>query len=107
MKVKKTSNGISFKCPGCKDTHTIPIEGPKAWSWNGSFDKPTIHPSLNVTTGHYTKHWKKGDSCWCGKNYNFSCYRCHSIISEGKIFFCPDSTHILSGRTVDLEDIRD
>jgi hypothetical protein len=30
---------------------------------------------------------------------------CHSVITDGKIFFCSDSTHVLKGTTVDLPDI--
>jgi Family of unknown function (DUF6527) len=104
-RVRRTADGISFHCPGCGDTHTIPTEGEKAWSWNGSLDLPTVTPSIDVKCGHYASSWKPGDECWCGKDYDFTCYRCHSTIMRGEITFAPDSSHKLSGQTVMLPDV--
>lgn len=101
-RVSKTSNGLSFKCPGCGGTHSIPTEGPQAWGWNGSLDKPTITPSIDVKSGHYASSWKPGDACWCDKDYGIKCYRCHSIITDGKIAFCTDSSHALAGQEIEL-----
>jgi hypothetical protein len=96
---------VSFHCPGCGENHTVPVNKPGAWQWNQSVDAPTITPSLDVKSGHYASHWKPGDECWCGKDYGFTCYRCHSIITNGRIFFCTDSTHKLAGQTVDMPEI--
>jgi uncharacterized protein DUF6527 len=108
-RIVKVANRVSFKCPGCCDTHTVPVEETPErgalWSWNGSLDKPTLSPSLAVTSGHHTSYWKPGDECWCDKDYGFSCYRCHSIITDGRIMFCADSSHALAGQTVDLPEI--
>lgn len=105
-KVRLTADGVSFKCPGCGDTHCVPTSGGQAaWLWNGSSDRPSIQPSLSVATGHYASSYRPGDPCWCGKGYAFSCYRCHSIVTDGRIFFCPDSTHSLAGQTVDMPDV--
>lgn len=95
---------VSFRCPGCGDHHTVPIAGPSAWQWNGSLDRPSLTPSLLVRSGHFAPHWKQGDACWCGKGYGFACYQCHSIVTDGRILFCGDSSHALSGQTVDLPD---
>ena len=103
-RIRRTERGISFQCPGCGDIHAIPT-GSNGWNWNGSLDAPTVTPSLDVKAGHYASHWKEGDACWCGKDYDFKCYRCHSIITGGKIFFCADSSHALAGQTVDLPEI--
>lgn len=105
QRVRTTTIGISFRCPGCGDAHHVPTSGPTAWSWNGSRESPTITPSIDVKSGHYAPHWKPGDECWCGKNYGFECYRCHSVVTDGKIMFCADSTHALAGQTVDLPDV--
>jgi hypothetical protein len=113
MKFERTSNGVSFACPGCGDRHYIPVEGDSAkWVWNGSLDMPTLTPSIDVKSGHYGSTWKQGDSCWCTYNAahperpsSFTCYRCHSIITDGKISFCTDSTHALAGQVVDLPEI--
>jgi hypothetical protein len=109
-RVKRTSDGIWFTCPGCGDAHMIPIEGMAppgrhAWTWNGSLDAPTITPSIDVKVGHYVSTHQEGDPCWCGKGYGVECYRCHSTVAEGRITFCSDSTHKLAGQTVDLPEV--
>lgn len=89
--------------------HAIPTKPPggSGWTWNGSLDKPTIDPSISISAGHYAKSWQLGDECWCGKGYGFECYRCHSMITDGRIMFCSDSSHALSGQTVDLPELDD
>lgn len=104
-RVRRTTDGISFHCPGCGDIHAIPTSRVSAWGWNGSLDKPTVTSSIDVKTGHYASHWKPGDACWCGKDYGFTCYRCHSTISDGVIYFAPDSTHAFAGKQMDLPDV--
>lgn len=104
-RVRMTTNGISFKCPGCDDMHVVPTKGDHAWTWNGSVDLPTIQPSLIVRRGHFTPNHKPDDECWCGKDYGYTCYQCHSTIADGVITFCPDSSHALSGQSVPLAEI--
>ena len=101
--MRASGNGVSWRCPGCGDTHHVPTTGPHAWSWNGSLTKPTLGPSVKVSSGHYASAWKPGDACWCGKDYGFSCYVCHVVITDGRAAFCTDSTHALAGKTVELE----
>lgn len=84
--------------------HVVPT-GPNGWQWNGSFEQPTLQPSLSIRSGHYASAWKEGDPCWCGTQYEYTCYICHSIVTAGRIQFCPDSTHALSGQTVDLPEV--
>jgi hypothetical protein len=104
VKVRRDANDVSFRCPGCGDVHRVPVSGENAWSFNGDVDRPTLSPSILVRAGHHAPHWKQGDNCWCGKDYGFSCYVCHSFVRDGKIEFCADSTHALAGKTVDLVD---
>lgn len=105
MKLRQLENNhVSFTCPGCGDAHTVPV-GPNGWGWNGDLNKPTLTPSLLVRSGHYADAWKPGDACWCGKDYGFECYRCHSFVRDGRIEFLGDSTHKLAGQTVDLLDV--
>ncbi len=78
-----TKEALWFHCPGCKSYHRIPVgdgheEG--RWKWNGSLEKPTISPSYN-----YPKV-------------------CHFFIKEGRIEFCGDCAHDLSGQTVEMEE---
>jgi hypothetical protein len=106
VKLKRTNNGkVSFLCPGCGDHHVVPVEGPGAWLFNGSFERPTLQPSLLVRSGHYASSHKEGDPCWCGKDYDFKCYQCHSFVTDGKIQFLTDCSHELRGQTVDLATI--
>jgi len=72
----------AFHCPGCKYGHHVAVP---RWSWNGSFDKPTVTPSLLVNQDHPES-------------------RCHCIITDGRIQFCTDSFHSLAGQTVDMVD---
>jgi len=103
----------SFQCPGCGTSHVLRVSGPLPWNWNGSIESPTLTPSVLFTSGHYAPGWK-GPKCWCTYNAehpeekdSFSCVRCHSFITDGKIRFLPDSTHGLAGQTVDLPDWSD
>ena len=105
-KVRLAGDCITFLCPGCKDHHTVPVPPhPRAWGWNGSVSSPTLTPSVLVRAGHYAPSWKQGDSCWCGKDYTFKCYLCHSFVRDGRIEFLGDCTHELAGKTVELADI--
>ena len=107
MKLLKSSDGAYlFFCPGCEGMHKFDSR----WTFNGDFEKPTFSPSLLVRTGHYQLE-HKSDKCWC--TYNavhkddpapFECAICHSFVTDGKIQFLNDSTHILAGQTVDLKD---
>ncbi len=92
MKIRITNdNKIWFWCPACDAGHVINIDQSKnpKWSWNQDREKPTITPSLDV----------KGPV----NDLRFI-ERCHSIVTDGKIFYCGDSTHELAGKTVDLPD---
>lgn len=57
-----------------------------AWTWNGDTEKPTVKPNVLFTRPTQTN-------------------RCHSWVTDGKVQFLNDSTHNLSGQTVELEDI--
>ena len=89
---KEDSPDYVFFCPGCNSHQGVWTSKPNRlgaiWSFNGDFEKPTIKPSLNL--------YSEGVG-----------YRCHSIITDGKISFCSDSTHALSGQTVELPDVDD
>jgi Family of unknown function (DUF6527) len=79
---------IAFHCPGCQGGHSIPIEGRRKWTWNGSFELPTIAPSIFVNRG--------------GANPTQPV--CHSWVTDGKIMFLNDCTHALKNQTVEIPD---
>ena len=80
-----------FHCPGCGWDHPFrvgpPAEGHPSprWTWNGSVEAPTFHPSL-----------------MCNGSYPAS--RCHTVITDGRIAFQPDCWHALAGQTVEMPD---
>lgn len=86
-----------FDCPGCDEFHSIPVEGPKAWGFNGSDERPTFTPSILVRS---TRHdWVDG------KPVNPRSYVCHSFVTDGAIHFLTDCTHDKAGQTVDLPEV--
>lgn len=99
---------VSFKCPGCGDKHSLPV-GPGAgsrWTFNGDIEKPTLTPSILVTSGHYCRSHTPPTPCWCSDDgAPFSCYLCHSFVTDGQIQFLSDCTHTLAGQTVALPEI--
>lgn len=91
---------VLIRCPGCETLHVLTVDSntrPR-WEWNKNIDKPTFFPSLLVKTGKYV-HADYIDEP------GLESVICHSIITDGKIKFEPDTTHKLRGQTVDLLDI--
>lgn len=84
-------------CPGCRSSHAVPVEGPKAWKWNRSVTEPTLSPSVLVRWEHSEEREKRV---------------CHLLMREGVLEFLRDSTHELAGQRVPMEpedgvDLRD
>ena len=100
--------GLSFRCPGCGDTHMVPVgdgAGPR-WSWNGDIQRPTFSPSILVRSGHHVPG-HDGLGCWCtwddrAEFPDLKCTICHSFVTGGMIQFLGDCTHALAGQTVEL-----
>ena len=84
---------VMFWCPGCNEGHKVLVDdGPAPrWSFNGNGDRPTFRPSVRV-------QWPDPDHP--GRYIK----ACHSWVTDGQIEFLADSTHHLSGQTVDLPD---
>lgn len=86
---------LTFRCPGCDRSHAVSVSGPYAWGFNESLDRPTLTPSVLVT--------------YNGKDAGIDGAPpaiCHSHVTDGQIAYCADSTHHLSGQTVDLPDLK-
>ncbi len=77
-------------CPACSIEHPLPDDG---WTFNGDMDKPTFTPSFKhtfvgrVAHGIYEPDKEFDDAVVMTKLV------CHYIITDGRIFFCPDSWH--------------
>lgn len=83
-------NEPCFECPGCGMYHMVNVNERNSktgaiWKWNGDMVKPTFTPSINAKF-----------------NFQGKTQICHSFVTAGTIRFCVDSTHELSGKTVDL-----
>lgn len=88
-------NLMSFHCPACGYGHAVGVNGrtipgsdgrPNSWTWNGSYERPTFHPSLLINQaaeGGYP--------------------RCHLFVRDGCLQFQVDSTHKFAGQTVEME----
>lgn len=106
---------LAFYCAGCKHTHAIninPANGEPCWTFNGDMEKPTISPSVLNRTGHHVTGQPQPPNCRHCNDPDFidktpPCTICHIFVTDGKIQFLNDCTHILAGKTLDLEEIRD
>jgi hypothetical protein len=88
--------GYTFCCPGCDCPHTIKTEPyPNGWGFDGNQDAPTFTPSILVYPSQTLDD----------AGQVVATPRCHSFVRAGRIEFLSDSTHKLSGQTVELPDI--
>lgn len=50
-------HSFHFQCPcGCGAVGGVKVAGEGAWQWNGSREKPTVHPSV-LLHGNDGPHW--------------------------------------------------
>jgi len=76
-----------FICPGCNREHVLDSR----WKFNNDLEKPTFEGSVASN---------------CNPEYhNPNVPKCHSYVENGTIRFLTDSTHHLTGKTVELSDI--
>lgn len=100
-----------FFCPGCQEFHVFTCNGKlwpstgATWNFDGNLENPTVTPSINIGWGKQADpNWVEPEGEDAAINWSG---RCHSTITEGKISFAKDSTHILSGqRDIELPDIQ-
>lgn len=93
MKVQEITHndkivGYYFDCPGCDHAHifyTGNTTGPN-WKFNGDVNNPTFTPSLMNDKDRPER-------------------RCHLIMTDGKINYCNDCYHDLSGKTIEMGNI--
>ncbi len=84
--ISKSTGRLLYYCPPCKQPHTIEIDGSRAWTWNGNLITPTVSPSIKVTCPPMP-------------------YCCHHFVRNGRIEYCGDCSHELSGKTIDMVDV--
>ena len=86
---------LRWWCPGCEDTHLIPVKpyDPTGWDFNNDFDAPTVSPSVLVYA-HDRMPPRKSQP------------QCHTFIRDGRIEFLSDCTHHLAGQTVPMVSVK-
>ena len=82
--------GWVFHCPGCDCGHVFYTTGPITWEFNGNLESPSFTPSLLNTCENHPDPKQR---------------RCHLVMTEGKIHYCPDCSHDLVGQIIDLPDL--
>jgi hypothetical protein len=105
-KLRKLDDGkVAFKCPGCNEAHALRVDGssrPK-WRFNGDGDRPTFSPSVLVK-GTVPITDDEHALIMAGGTVTPAPLVCHSFVTDGRIRFLSDCTHVLAGQTVDLPD---
>lgn len=71
-----------FWCEACVDTHTL-----SGWTFDGNLAAPSFHPSVLVYPDERIHQ-----------------PRCHSVITNGIIAYCPDSSHVYANQSLPLLD---
>lgn len=104
MKAELSTDGtLLFWCPGCKSAHGIPVDGSRGWQWNGSFESPTVSPSIlvrgvrQITDDEHAR-------IMAGEHFEPVRVQCHSFVEGGRIRYLDDCTHKLAGQTVELPE---
>lgn len=116
-KLRRLEGGfVTFRCPGCGETHMLRIDGDQRprWSFNGDGDAPTFSPSIlaqGVREDLTEAELAEMDAAY-GDPPKLSVLEdprfrtvCHSFVEAGRIRFLGDCTHALAGQTVDLPDL--
>lgn len=98
-----SDNHVGFHCPGCREMHVVRIPPhSQAWGFNGNYDAPTFTPSVLVT-GVLRLTEEEKARVIRGEEIEPIPFVCHSFVTNGKIKFLDDCTHLLAGQTVALE----
>lgn len=106
LKASKQSDnfGYSFSCPGCNTNHRIPVDGPNAWEFNGSLERPSFKPSILVTGRSWVPEDDEGEK-FNGNKMKIADTICHSYITDGKIQFLSDCTHRFANQIFELPNV--
>lgn len=92
-----TGTSATFMCPACGYGHTVNVNQPGSWGWNGSIELPTLTPSILLRTGSAVDPNFVDEPSDRPKI-------CHSFVVDGKIQYLSDCDHAFAGQTVDLPE---
>lgn len=93
---------VHFRCPGCDDVHGVTVDWDNGWGFNHNLDRPTFTPSVLVRGVQWA-----ADEGFHKPNHKVAPGEqiiCHSFVTDGRIQFLGDCTHVLAGQTVDLPE---
>src|SRR2546421_407867 len=97
-KLRKTTHGFSWWCPGCDEGHPLPYE--RAWTFDGNLEAPTFTPSFLHSWKRFAGYTEAGVGI--GEP---APYVCHYIVTKGQVAYCDDCTHALAGQTIAMPDL--
>jgi hypothetical protein len=83
-----------FHCPACDAPHAVPVGG-EGWVKSGTPDKPTLHPSVKVTS-HEIAYKDDGSLDTPIKT------TCHFWLRAGRFNYCGDCTHEFSNESIPM-----
>jgi hypothetical protein len=99
MKIEPSSeNTWKFWCPGCDSAHVV------SDSWQVNTDTATISPSVLVHSHQTFINNDLTDDALLAPDNITTTPQCHSYVTNGHIQYLSDTTHALSGQTVELPD---
>lgn len=84
--LRRGTAGWFHWCPACEMMHPLP----DSWTFNGDEKKPTFSPSFAQGFVRWTRGVDRVTHLGRGEQQHL---KCHYIITDGKIQFCPDSWH--------------
>jgi hypothetical protein len=91
-KVYESATHWTVECPASGHIE-IPKDG--RWIFNGDYERPSFHPSVNETRG-------KVDQTLAEMASDPNVWRNHVFIRDGHIEYLSDCTHEFAGRTVEI-----
>jgi len=101
---------IALQFPGPLPRRLLPVilkgsrRSSPCWSWNGDVEIPTLKPSIR-TSGSRDITDTEADRICAGGRVEVEKHVCHSQVNDGVVKFLGDSTHVLAGIEVPLEDV--
>jgi len=96
-----------FYCEGCKRPHmlNVSVEGSPKWTYNGNELSPTFTPSVLARYTH-PKGFTNDNPAPLDFDGEYVTDVCHSFVTDGCIQYLSDSTHELSGQTIELPEFK-
>jgi len=98
--LRRTTEGYTFWCPGCKGAHHVRVglNDHPCWTYNEDPNAPTFSPSVLISS----RRWVEDKSVLEDGHWGDSYTMCHSFVTLGRIQFLGDCAHELAGQTVDM-----